>query len=297
VNYMLAKDSVKSRMGGERGISFTEFSYMTMQAYDFLHLYRERGCLLQCGGNDQWGNIVAGIDLIRKVEGAEAYGLTFPLVTTASGEKFGKSAGNAVWLDADRTPVFDFYQYWMRVDDRDAGRYLRYFTFLEPGEIEAIEAGMRERPEERPVQRRLAHEATALVHGEEAAERAERETEIMYGRSRSVSGSRSRSRTGSTADSASGPRVCSTSELSDATLAVVPMAELDEGLSLPRLMREVGLADSSSAASAVIKGGGAYVNGERVTDPKRIITRDDLGPGGLLELRAGRKRRMVVKFE
>ena len=165
VNYMLAKDSVKVRLGSEQGISYTEFSYMTMQAYDFLHLFDHYDCSLQCGGNDQWGNIAAGIDLVRRVRGQSIYGMTFPLVTSATGEKFGKSAGSAVWLDPDRTKPYQFYQYWMRTDDRDVERYLMLFTFLRMTDIRALHAAHQHAPERREAQRVLAAEVTRIVHG------------------------------------------------------------------------------------------------------------------------------------
>src|SRR5213078_4799954 len=167
VNVMLAKESVQSRIEG--GISFTEFSYMLLQAYDFLELYKREGATIQIGGSDQWGNITAGIELIRRVEGGKAHALTMPLVTTASGTKFGKTEAGAVWLDPERTSPYKFYQYWINVDDRDAGKYLRFFTLLTRKEIEALDKLIASAPEKREAQQALAREVTARVHGDEAA--------------------------------------------------------------------------------------------------------------------------------
>ncbi len=167
INYMVAKESVKQRMASEVGISYTEFSYMTLQAYDFLHLFREKGCTIQGGGNDQWGNITAGTDLIRKAQpGAKVFGVTFPLLTTSRGEKFGKTAGNAVWLDAERTSPYQLYQYWVRSEDADVEKFLKLFTFLSLDEIAAIMAEHNESPERRAAQKALAEHATRLIHGQ-----------------------------------------------------------------------------------------------------------------------------------
>src|ERR1700694_701457 len=179
VNYMLAKDSVQSRIEG--GISFTEFSYMLLQAYDFLELYRRDGVTLQLGGSDQWGNITAGVELTRRAVGAEVHGLTVPLLTTSSGTKFGKTEAGAVWLDAERTSPYRFYQFWVNTDDADVGAYLRRFTLLERDEIEALEAAAVAHPERREAQRRLAFDVTARVHGEDAARVAEEVSAILFG--------------------------------------------------------------------------------------------------------------------
>src|SRR5919206_4002012 len=177
VNYMLAKESVQSRIEG--GISFTEFSYMLLQAYDFLELYRRDGVTLQMGGSDQWGNITAGMELIRRVEGKAAHALTLPLVTTASGTKFGKTEAGAVWLDPLRTSPYKFYQYWINVDDRDTGKFLRMFTLLSRNEIEALERLIEKVPEKREAQQALARDVTARVHGDEAARIAEDVSKVL----------------------------------------------------------------------------------------------------------------------
>jgi tyrosyl-tRNA synthetase len=182
VNYMLAKESVKRRIGaGEDGVSFTEFSYMLLQAHDYLHLHDAVNCTLQLGGSDQWGNIVAGCDLVRKVRGARVNGVVMPLVTTASGTKFGKTEAGTVWLDPERTSPFKFYQFWLNADDRDVIKYLKFFTFLDRPTIDALEQTVAEAPERRDAQRTLAREVTALVHGEAELAKAERATELMHG--------------------------------------------------------------------------------------------------------------------
>ena len=180
VNYMLAKESVKRRVEAEDGISFTEFTYLMLQAYDYLTLYDRYQCRLQLGGSDQWGNIVAGCDLIRKLRGVQAFGLVLPLVTTAAGTKFGKTESGTIWLDPERTSPYQFYQFWLNVEDRDAIVFLKYFTFLSREDIAALEAAMTQAPEKRAAQRRLAQEMTRLVHGQEEVDRAERGAALLF---------------------------------------------------------------------------------------------------------------------
>ncbi|MDF2664098.1 MAG: tyrosine--tRNA ligase, partial [Paenibacillus sp.] len=178
VNYMLAKDSVDSRLAN--GISFTEFSYMILQAYDFHKLHQDLGCSLQLGGSDQWGNITAGLDLIGKMGGGEAYGMTMPLVTKSDGKKFGKSESGAIWLDRNKTSAYQFYQFWINTDDNDVIKFLKYFTFLTREQIAALETELGERPEQRAAQRELAREVTRIVHGDEAVESAENITQALF---------------------------------------------------------------------------------------------------------------------
>ncbi len=280
VNYMLAKDSVKSRLGSESGISYTEFSYMTMQAYDFLHLYDAEGCTLQCGGNDQWGNITAGIDLVRKLRGQAVYGMTCPLVTTSSGEKFGKTAGNAVWLDPARTSPYLFYQYWINVDDGDVVRYLNYFTFLEAENIAPLESALKASPGAREAQKALAWEVTRLVHGEEAAAKARKASEIMFG--------------GEVTGLGDEEIMELFSEVPSVRLAA---SRLDEGIPLVDLLAESGLTKSKSEARKLIQGGGANVNNRRETDLARTLTRDDLASEHVMVLRSGKKNYRLVRFE
>jgi tyrosyl-tRNA synthetase len=241
VNYMLAKDSVQSRIEG--GISFTEFSYMLLQAYDFLELNRREGVTLQMGGSDQWGNITAGLELIRRVEGRTAHALTLPLVTTASGSKFGKTEAGAVWLDPTRTSPYKFYQYWINVDDRDAGKYLRLFTLLSRKEIESLDQQVETAPEKREAQQALARDVTARVHGAEAARVAEEVSGVLFGK----------------AD----PTTLSEPVL-QALSEEVPFAEADGVPGLLDGLVTLKLAASKSAARRLVEQGGVYLNGQRV---------------------------------
>ena len=240
VNYMLAKDSVQSRIEG--GISFTEFSYMLLQAYDFLELHRREGVTLQIGGSDQWGNITAGLELIRRVTGKTAHALTMPLVTTASGSKFGKTEAGAVWLDAARTSPYKFYQYWINVDDRDAGKYLRLFTFLAPSQIQEMENTLLRAPEKRAAQRELAWDMTVRVHGNEAAITAEEVSAVLFGK---------------TEPSSLSERVL------QALSQEVPFAESRGPMGLADALVALKLAASKSAARRLVEQGGVYVNGHR----------------------------------
>jgi len=242
VNYMLAKDSVQSRIEG--GISFTEFSYMLLQAYDFLELHRREGVTLQIGGSDQWGNITAGLELIRRVTGKTAHALTMPLVTTASGSKFGKTEEGAVWLDAARTSPYKFYQYWINVDDRDAGKYLRLFTLLPRTEIEALDKRLASAPEKREAQQALARDMTARVHGEEAGRVAEEVSRVLFGK----------------ADPSS-----LTEPVLRALSEEVPFAESREAPGLLDALVTLKLAGSKSAARRLVEQGGVYLNGERAS--------------------------------
>jgi len=262
VNYMLQKDSVRSRM--DAGISFTEFSYMLLQAYDFLQLRRRDGVTLQLGGSDQWGNITAGIELIRRVDGAEAHGLTVPLVTTSSGTKFGKTEAGAVWLDAERTSPYAFYQFWLGIEDHDVGRYLRYFTLLARDEILALDAVTAAAPEKRAGQVALARDVTRRVHGEAALEAAEQVSTFFFG--------------------GLDPR-----ELTDEAFGILraeaPYAEV-EGASLAsdadaasfdafKLLTASGLAASNGAAKRLLEQGGVTVNKRKLAASERLVPRSD----------------------
>jgi len=281
VNYMLAKDSVSRRIEQEEGISFTEFCYMITQAYDFQVLNDRYGCTLQMGGSDQWGNITAGLELIRRTRGAAAYGVVFPLITTASGVKFGKTEEGAVWLDPARTSPFRFFQFWLNTDDRDADRYLKYFTFLPVDEIAGIMTEHEANPAARVAQRRLAVEVTRLVHGDEGLERAERATGVLFG-----------SRTA---------RDLGAAELLD-VFADVPSTEIPrdrfggEGMPLIDLLVEGGVASSKSEARRLVTGGGIYLNGERIDSVDRFVRTDDAIDGSVLLLRKGRKDNHVVRL-
>ncbi|HEY1953174.1 MAG TPA: tyrosine--tRNA ligase [Gemmatimonadaceae bacterium] len=240
INYMLAKDSVQARIEG--GISFTEFSYMLLQAYDFLELYRREGVTLQMGGSDQWGNITAGLELIRRVEGKTAHALTLPLVTTSSGTKFGKTEAGAVWLDPVRTSPYQFYQYWINVDDRDASKYLRFFTLLSREEVESLDKAIETAPEKRQAQQALARDVTARVHGAEAARVAEEVSGVLFGKT--------------------DPGMLS-GQVLEALSREVPFAEVPETPGLLDALVLLKLAASRSAARRLVEQGGVYVNGSR----------------------------------
>ena len=262
VNYMLQKESVRSRM--EAGISFTEFAYMLLQAYDFLELRRRDEVLLQLGGSDQWGNITAGIELVRRVDGVEAHGLTVPLVTTAAGTKFGKTEAGAVWLDAERTSPYAFYQFWLGTDDADVGRYLRYYTLLSRAEIEELDAKTASEPEKRAAQKALARDVTRRVHGDEALAAAEQVSTFFFG--------------------GLDPRELS-AEAFTILRAEAPFAEVDASgvmadgdaakLDVLKLLTASGLAASNGAAKRLLEQGGVSVNKQKVAAGDRLLARTD----------------------
>ena len=268
VNVMLQKESVKARL--DAGISYTEFSYMLLQAYDFLHLFRKEQCTIQVGGSDQWGNITAGIDLIRRVEDGEAHGLVAPLFTTAAGAKFGKTAGGAVWLDPSRTSVYKFYQFWLNTDDRDAERSLKLFTFLPRAEIDAVLATLKANPAAREAQRALARDVSERVHGPDATAKVIRASEVLFG------GFNPHAADDATFDVLA-------QELPTATVAA------RDGLSLVDAVVQAGLAKSKSEARRSIEQGGIYVNQAREKDVARSIGNADWLAGRNLLLRKGKK--------
>jgi len=281
VNVMLAKDSVRSRLErGDAGMSYTEFSYMLLQAYDFVHLHRTHDCQLQLGASDQWGNITAGIDLARRMHGVQLYGLTCPLLTKADGTKMGKTETGTVWLSAARTSPYAFYQFWINVDDADAGKCLRFLTELERDEIESLDAARAADPAKRESQRRLAEEITRLVHGDAGLHAAQRATEIFFG--------------------------AEIAELSDAQLgeifADVPSRELSpavlegQGLNIVDALCEAGLAKSKGDARRTVEQGGAYVNNRRVDGLTRQLTAADLASESVLVLRSGKKKYALLRF-
>ncbi len=277
VNYMVAKESVRRRLDGEDGLSFTEFSYMLLQSYDFLVLHDRLGCTLQMGGSDQWGNITAGAELVRRVRGERVHGLVFPLVTNAAGTKFGKTEAGTVWLDPARTSPYRFYQFWLNTDDRDVLDYLRYFTWLTREEVAELEAAVRERPHAREAQRRLAREVTRTVHGADALAAAERAAQVLFsGDVRSLSA----------------PEIAEVFE--DAPSADVAASELPLGLS--ELLVRAELAASKGEARRLIRSGGVYLNGERVEDEQRSPGADDAIGGEVLVLRRGKKAYSLVRI-
>lgn len=280
VNYMLQKESVNRRLESEDGISFTEFSYLLLQARDFLELFDRFNCTLQLGGSDQWGNITAGTDLIRKVRGKKAHGLVMPLVTTAAGVKFGKTEAGTIWLDAGRTSPFKFYQFWLNTDDRDVVAYLKYFTFLDRPAIEALEVATKAAPDKREAQRTLAREVTGLVHGTDQVTRAEHASSVLFGED------------------------IVTLQAGD-VLAVfedVPSTELPpeafagEGIGMVDLVARVQLAPSKSEARRLVQSGGVYVNNRRVSDPQTRLTPADAIEGRLFVLRKGQRQNHLVKI-
>ncbi|HAH05223.1 MAG TPA: tyrosine--tRNA ligase [Elusimicrobia bacterium] len=280
VKDMLEKESVKSRLSREQALSYTEFSYMLMQAYDFLHLFDSRGCLLQAGGDDQWGNITAGIDLIRRLRQKHAFGLTFPLLTTASGGKFGKTEkGTNVWLDPAMTSPFKFYQYLLNTDDKDVVRNLKLFTFLQQEEIARLEAALAQAPEKREAQRALARETTTLAHGADAAARAIRASEVIFSEEiRGVSEDLFL-------------EICA-----DATCVPLSPEPLAAGLPLVDLLVQVSLAKSKNEARRLVEGGGVYLNNRKTSGLEQKVGKDDLLFGRLLLVRKGRKDTCLVKF-
>src|SRR5213082_3840491 len=268
VNVMMQKESVKARL--DAGISYTEFSYMLLQAYDFLHLYRKERCTIQVGGSDQWGNITAGIDLIRRVESGEAHGLVAPLFTTAAGAKFGKSEAGAIWLDPTLTSPYRFYQFWINTDDRDVERYLKIFTLLPKDDIKALLKMHHQDASRRQAQKRLAIEVTQLVHGAQARYSAVAASAILF-------------------DEFS-PREVEPSAF-DALAQEIPTVALEspDGLTLVDAVIQAGLAKSKSEERRAIEQGGIYVNQERVKDAARTLGPADRLRGGNLLLRKGKK--------
>jgi tyrosyl-tRNA synthetase len=280
VNYLLQKEAVSRRLESDEGISFTEFSYPLLQARDYLELFDRHRCTLQMGGTDQWGNITAGIDLVRKLRGARVHGLVWPLLTTSSGTKFGKTEAGTVWLDAQRTSPFQFYQFWLNTDDRDVVSHLKKFTFLERDEIARLEESTRVEPQKRDAQRALARELTTTVHGAEQTARAEQASTVLFGED------------------------ITTLSLEDvlAVFADVPSTELagdalgDEGVGIVDLVARVQLAPSKSEARRLVQSGAVYVNNRRVADPQARVTRDLAIAGKLFVVRKGQRQQHLVKL-
>jgi tyrosyl-tRNA synthetase len=279
VNYMMAKDSVQTRLERQDGISYTEFSYMLLQAYDFLQLFDHHGCTLQAGGSDQWGNITAGVELIRRVRGERAYGLVYPLVTSADGVKLGKTEQGAIWLDARRTSPYRFYQFWLNQQDADVIRYLGYFTWLTWEELAEQQQAVLEHPEQRAAQRRLAREVTRLTHGAQALADAERASQALFG---------------GALDGLSG------ADIAD-IFAEVPASELPRsafeaaGKPILDVLTETGMAKSKGEARRLISAGGAYVNNVRVEDSAQLVTTAQLIAGRFIVLRSGKKQYHLLR--
>lgn len=280
VNVMLAKDSVKSRLSSDAGISYTEFSYMLLQAYDFVHLNREFGCELQVGGSDQWGNITAGTDLARRMLGRSLVGITNPLLTKSDGSKMGKTESGAIWLDAQRTSPYEFYQYWVNVADEDAGKCLRFLTELPPAEIEQLDQSRLEEPHLRVSQKRLAEHLTELIHGAEGLDAAAQATEIFFG--------------------------AEIRSLKDSNLlqifADVPSVEIDasdlegEGLNVLDALVLSELSKSKGEARRAIAQGGVYINNTRCDSESQNLTRADLASETMIVLRRGKKNYALLRI-
>ncbi len=280
VNSMIAKDSVRSRLEErEQGISYTEFTYQLLQAYDYLQLHDRHGCRLQIGGSDQWGNITAGVDLIRKARGEQVHALVWPLITIG-GEKMGKTAGNAVWLDARRTSPYHLYQFFFRTEDADVGNFLRGYTRLSRERIEELDAATESRPEKREAQRVLAAEVTTMVHGQSETARAQRVSELLF-----------------TEEVASLDEQTLVDVLRDAPSSTRRRADLDgEGLPLVDALADAQLVRSKAAARTTISQGGAYLNNRRQDDVDRRLTRDDLIADRYVLLRRGKREQHLVRF-
>ncbi|GAA0600876.1 tyrosine--tRNA ligase [Streptomyces crystallinus] len=277
VNKMIAKEAVARRLNSDVGISYTEFSYQILQGMDFLELYRRHGCVLQTGGSDQWGNLTAGTDLIhRVVPEAEVHALATPLITKADGTKFGKTESGTVWLDAERTTPYAFYQFWLNADDRDVSKFLRIFSFRSRAEIEELEQLTEERPQARAAQRALAEELTTLVHGADQCAAVIAASKALFGQGELA-------------------------ELDEATLAAalseLPRAEVAELGLVVDLFAEVELVASKSAARRTVKEGGAYVNNAKVTSEDAVVTADDLLHGRWLVLRRGKKNLAAIEVK
>jgi len=273
VNVMLQKESVQARL--ESGLSFTEFSYMLLQAYDFLHLFRERQCTLQVGGSDQWGNITAGVDLIRRIENTDAHGLVAPLVTMASGKKFGKSEAGAIYLDPELTSPYKFYQFWINVDDRDVENYLKLFTLQTRAEIDDLAAEQQRSPAARPAQRALAADVTTRVHGKDVLSGVQAASAILFGEEQAEVH----------------PQVF------DILATEIPTVPVDSGSvdTLVDLVVRAGLAKSKGEARRSIEQGGIYVNQQRVDDVARTIAAHDWIGGRNLLLRKGKKEYALLR--
>jgi len=274
LNYMLAKDTVQSRI--DTGISFTEFSYMILQSLDFLNLYEKENCRLQIGGSDQWGNITAGLELIRKTkEDAKAFGLTVPLVTKADGTKFGKTEGGAVWLDPEKTTPYEFYQFWINTDDRDVVKYLKYFTFLSHEEILELEKATETKPEERLAQKALAREMTKLVHGEEALEQAIRITEALF---------------------SGNIKELSVSEIEQGFKDVPSFVSEEENPNLVELLVAAKISPSKRQAREDIQNGAIYINGDRITDLNFVLGKENRIGDQYTIIRRGKKKYFLIKY-
>jgi tyrosyl-tRNA synthetase len=279
VNYMLQKESVNRRLESEEGISYTEFSYLLLQARDFLELFDRHSCMLQMGGSDQWGNITAGIDLVRRLRGVKVHGLVWPLLTTAAGTKFGKTEAGTIWLDPARTSPYAFYQFWLNTDDRDVIAYLKYFTFLDRDRIAALEETTKAAPERRAAQRELARTVTAMVHGDDEVAKAERASEQLF-----------------SGNVWALPVEELLASLADAPSTTVTMREIAEERPLTQWLTETGLTSSKSEATRLIRGGGISVNDRPIADEKSKLRPSDVWREAVIVLGKGKRTKHVLKI-
>nr|WP_320050141.1 tyrosine--tRNA ligase [uncultured Desulfuromonas sp.] len=285
VNYMMAKDSVKKRLGEESkvGLSFTEFTYQLVQGTDFLHLYREKGCRLQMGGSDQWGNITTGTELIRRKEGGEAFALTCPLITKADGGKFGKTESGNVWLDAKLTTPYKFYQFWLNVSDSDAEKYIKIFTLLTKDEVASLVKEQEAAPHERPLQKRLAREVTCMVHSEEDYDKAVEASEILFGKA-------------TTESLAKLDKETFLSVFEGVPTFEVSRATIDAGVAVVELLAaETAAFPSKGELRRTIKGNGLSLNKAKVADPEYLVTANDLINESYILVQKGKKSYYIIE--
>lgn len=281
INYMMAKDSVKSRINREQGVSYTEFSYMLLQSYDYMYLYEQFGCTLQTGGSDQWGNITAGIELIRRVKQVRVNGVAYPLITRSDGSKFGKTAsGDSVWLDSTRTSPFRFYQFWLNTDDRDVINYLKYFTWLGREEIEQFSYELESAPEKRNPQKKLAREMTEMIHGSTDLAKAEKASKVLFG---------------------GGLEGLSASDIAEVFSEVPRTSSKNEefsgdGKGIIDLLCDTGITSSKGEARRLVKNGGISLNNQKVGDEKRMILVNNFIDGEYLIIRKGKKTYHLVQI-
>jgi tyrosyl-tRNA synthetase len=280
VGEMMGKESVRKRLQSEVGMSFTEFSYQMLQAYDFLHLYHQYQCVMQVGGDDQWGNITAGIDLVRKIEQQTVYGVTSSLLTTATGQKFGKTEAGAVWLDEAKTSTYDFYQYWIRTEDRDVIKLLKLFTFLPSDEIADLERLLQNEPDKREAQKVLAEQVTQWVRGADQTNLAQQASGILFGQE--ISGLTDRDLN---------------SIFVDVPSMTMTRDRLQAGIDLLDALGETGLCKSRGEAKKLLKAGGVYINNIQESNLNRKLSPDLLASESILVLRSGKKKYFLLKFE
>ena len=275
INYMLAKDTVASRI--ESGISYTEFSYMILQSYDFLNLYREEGCRLQVGGSDQWGNITAGLELIRKSEeNAQPFPLTAPLAPTSAGTKFGKTEGGAIWLDKEKTTPYEFYQFWINTDDRDVMKYIKFFTFMSHAEIEALEQELVSSPEKRAAQKALAEEMTKLVHGEKSLDQAIKISQALFsGNIKELTGD----------------------EIEQGFKDVPAFTVEEDEIGLIDLLVNAKISPSKRQAREDVSNGAVYINGERVQETDKVLGAEDRIDDKFTVIRRGKKKYTLIQYK